>query len=127
MRKQRRKILVHWFIGSLLLCWGCCYRVVVLYCYIAGAEQSIRCDNKPFSKYPNKTSHPTHRNRDRHLFHRVEPGSRLLSIKNAEGYQHAAQITLLIQRCLEEAGVGIEELDAFRRAVGALYFIEGGS
>lgn len=46
-------------------------------------------------------------------------GDQLLSIHNAEtGYQHAAQITLLIQRCLEEAGVRLIELDAVALSSG---------
>ncbi|MCB9264368.1 MAG: tRNA (adenosine(37)-N6)-threonylcarbamoyltransferase complex dimerization subunit type 1 TsaB [Lewinellaceae bacterium] len=46
-------------------------------------------------------------------------GSRLLSLQNATaGYQHAAQITLLIQRCLEEAGVLMKELDALSLSSG---------
>ncbi|MCO6476609.1 MAG: tRNA (adenosine(37)-N6)-threonylcarbamoyltransferase complex dimerization subunit type 1 TsaB [Phaeodactylibacter sp.] len=46
-------------------------------------------------------------------------GSRLISLHNAAaGYQHAAQITLLIQRCLEEGGVKMEELDALSLSSG---------
>ena len=46
-------------------------------------------------------------------------GDQLLSIHNAAaGYQHAAQITLLIQRCLEEAGLSLKELDALSLSSG---------
>ena len=46
-------------------------------------------------------------------------GSQLLSIHNAAaGYQHAAQITLLIQRCLEESGASLAELDAVALSSG---------
>ncbi len=43
----------------------------------------------------------------------------LISLHNAAaGYQHAAQITLLIQRCLEQGGVKMEELDALSLSSG---------
>ncbi|MCB0578633.1 MAG: tRNA (adenosine(37)-N6)-threonylcarbamoyltransferase complex dimerization subunit type 1 TsaB [Phaeodactylibacter sp.] len=46
-------------------------------------------------------------------------GSRLLSIHQAEaGYQHAGQITLLISRCLEEAGASLAGLDAVALSSG---------
>lgn len=46
-------------------------------------------------------------------------GGRLLCLRDAEAnYQHAAQITLLIGRCLEEAGIELEGLDAVALSSG---------
>lgn len=46
-------------------------------------------------------------------------GGELLSMHDAEeGYQHAAQVTLLISRCLAEAGLALTALDAVALSSG---------
>ena len=121
MQEQRRKnigSLVHWFIVALLglLLSGC--SVILLYCRRFREQIIIHATINHSANTPMSLILHIETATDICSIG-LSRGSRLLSIKNAEaGYQHAAQITLLIQRCLEEAGVGIEELDALSLSSG---------
>lgn len=49
----------------------------------------------------------------------ISDGLQVLSLHDApEGYQHAARITLLIEKCLEEAGCTLPELDGVALSSG---------